>query len=35
MFFNTHCWLPVNVYVIENDTVLVRHGLDIGLDLDL
>jgi len=32
---NTHCWLPVNIYVIENDIVLVRHGLDVGLDLNL
>jgi len=32
---NTHCWLPVNIYVIKNDDVLVRNGLDVGLDLDL
>jgi len=35
IIINTHCWLPVNIYVIENDIVLVRHGLDVGLDLDL
>jgi len=28
---NTHCWLLVNIYVIENDIVLVRHGLDLNL----
>jgi len=35
IIINTHCWLPVNIYVIENDIVLVRHGLDVGLDLNL
>jgi len=23
IIINTHCWLPVNIYVIENDNVLV------------
>jgi len=35
ILINTHCWLSVKIYVIENDIVLVRHGLDVGLDLDL
>jgi len=35
IIINTHCWLPLNIYVIESDLVLVRHSLDVGLDLDL
>jgi len=35
IIINTHSWLPVSIYVIENDIVLVRHGLDVGLDLNL
>jgi len=32
IIINTHhCWLPVNIHVIENDIVLVRHGLDLDL----